>query len=214
MSEQIFREVDEELREENLLLLWRRFGSYVVAAAVTVVAVTAASVGWKEYRAAQFRSWGSSFSEAMALGGQEDPASAAAAFAEIAEDTGDGYPTLARLQEAALLTRGGNYSAALAVYKDLSETAIDQRFRDLAVILAAYLELDTTDLVELEDRLAPLTSDNNPWHYSAIELTSFIAVQAGNLQRARDIFEKLSEDVQAPAGVRRRARDMLAILGD
>jgi hypothetical protein len=96
----------------------------------------------------------------------------------------------------------------------LSETAIDQRFRDLAVILAAYLELDTTDLVELEDRLAPLTSDNNPWHYSAIELTSFIAVQTGNLQRARDIFEKLSEDAQAPAGVRRRARDMLAILSD
>ena len=213
MSEGIFREVDEELREENLLRLWRRFGPYVVGTAVAVIVVTASSVGWKEYRASQLQAWGSSFSEAMSLGGQEDPASAAAAFAIITEDSGDGYPTLSRLQEAALVARSGDTSAALIIYNDLSETAIDQRFRDLAVILAAYLELDTLDSADLERRLAPLTADNNPWRYSAIELTAFIAVRTEDLQRARDIFAKLSEDVQAPAGVRSRARDMLAIIG-
>ena len=83
MSEEIFREVDEELREENLLRLWRRFGPYVVAVAVAVIAVTASSVGWKEYRASQLQAWGSSFSEAMALGGLESPASAAAAFVKV-----------------------------------------------------------------------------------------------------------------------------------
>ena len=96
----------------------------------------------------------------------------------------------------------------------MSETAIDQRFRDLAVILAGYLDLDTADPAELEARMAPLTADNSPWHYSAIELTAFIAVRTEDLQRARDIFTKLSEDAAAPAGVRSRARDMLAIIGD
>ncbi len=214
MSEEIFREVDEELREENLLRLWRRFGPYVVVTAVAVVVVTASSVGWKEYRTSQLRAWGSSFSEAMSLGGQEDPASAAAAFAKITKEAGEGYPTLSRLQEAALLARSGDTSGALAIYNDLSETAIDQRFRELAVVLAGYLDLDTHDPVELEARLAPLTADNNPWHYSAIELTAFIAVRTEDLQRARDIFTKLSEDAQAPAGVRSRARDMLAVIGD
>ncbi len=214
MSDEIFREVDEELREDNLLRMWRRFGPYVVGVVVTVIVVTASSVGWKEYRASQLQAWGSSFSEAMTLGGQESPASAAAAFAIIAEESGDGYPTLSRLQEAALLVRSGDTPAALVIYNDLSETAIDQRFRDLAVILAGYLELDTRDPVELEARLAPLTADNSPWHYSAIELTAFIAVRTGDLQRARDIFTKLSGDAEAPSGVRSRARDMLAIIGD
>jgi hypothetical protein len=214
VSEEIFREVDEELREDNLLRMWRRFGPYVVGVVVTVIVVTASSVGWKEYRASQLQAWGSSFSEAMTLGGQESPASAAAAFAIIAEESGDGYPTLSRLQEAALLARSGDTPAALVIYNDLSETAIDQRFRDLAVILAGYLELDTRDPVELEARLAPLTADNSPWHYSAIELTAFIAVRTGDLQRARDIFTKLSGDAEAPSGVRSRARDMLAIIGD
>ena len=213
MSEEIFREVDEELREENLLRLWRRFWPYVAGAAVTVVVVVASSVGWKEYRSSQIRAWGSSFSEAMTLSGQEDPASAATAFAIIAEEAGDGYPTLSRLQEAALLARSGNILAALAIYHDLSESAIDQRFRDLAVIMAGYLELDSSDPVELEARLAPLTADNNSWHYSAIELTAFIAVRTRDLQRARDIFTKLLEDAKSPNGVRSRARDMLVIIG-
>ena len=47
MSEEtIFREVDEELRSDRIRELWRRFGPWVIAAAVLVVLAVAANEGW------------------------------------------------------------------------------------------------------------------------------------------------------------------------
>lgn len=211
MSE-ILREIDEELRKENLIRLWRRYGLYMIGAVVGVVVLTAAVTGWREYRTVQHEAWGESFFAAMNMSSEEDYESAAIVFAEIAEDSGAGYATLARLQEAALLARQDDVPGAVAIYEDLADSAVDQIFRDLAVLLASYYTLDTSDPDELKRRLGPLTSDDNPWRYSAIELTGFLAARTGDVNLQREIFTRLSEDSQAPSGVRARAADMLVIL--
>ncbi len=213
MSE-IFREIDEELRQENLIRLWRRYRRYVIGGVAAIIVLTAAVTGWREYRAAQHEAWGEEFAAAMNLTSMENYGSAADAFARLGEDSGAGYATLARFQEAALLAQQGDISGAMAVYEDLADTAFDQAFRTLAVLMASYYALDTADPAELTERLGPLTSDDNPWRYSAIELTGFLAGRMGDTSREREIFTRLSEDAQAPSGVRARAADMLVILGD
>ena len=51
----IFREIDEELRRENLLKLWSRYGKYVIAVAVLAVLIAGSVVAWREHQA---RDWG------------------------------------------------------------------------------------------------------------------------------------------------------------
>ena len=47
MSEDtIFREVDEELRRDRMQNAWRRYGPYVIGAAVLIVLIVAANEGW------------------------------------------------------------------------------------------------------------------------------------------------------------------------
>src|SRR5690606_13983382 len=45
-QDNIFREIDEELRSDRMRSLWRRFAPYVIGAAVGVVVLVAANEGW------------------------------------------------------------------------------------------------------------------------------------------------------------------------
>ena len=47
----IFREVDEDIRQERYLKIWKRYGRYVAGAATLVVLTTAAYVAWRDYDA-------------------------------------------------------------------------------------------------------------------------------------------------------------------
>src|ERR1700756_294472 len=101
MSE-IFREIDEELRRDNLGKLWARYGAYVIGLAVVLVVATAAVVGWREYQVRQSRAQSVRYAAAMALAQKNELAQAADAFALLAREGSGGPAMLARFQEAAL----------------------------------------------------------------------------------------------------------------
>src|SRR5690606_20556257 len=48
-QDNIFREIDEELRSDRMRALWRRFGPFVIGAAVAIVVLVAANEGWSWY---------------------------------------------------------------------------------------------------------------------------------------------------------------------
>ena len=57
----IFQEVDEDLRRDRATALWRRYGKYVVAAAVVLVLATAGWSGYRHYRDQQRQEAGVKF---------------------------------------------------------------------------------------------------------------------------------------------------------
>src|SRR5690606_40195086 len=48
--DEFIREVDEAVRQEQWLKLWKQYGNYVVAAALAVVIGTAAGVAWRTWQ--------------------------------------------------------------------------------------------------------------------------------------------------------------------
>ncbi len=209
----IFREVDEDLRREHYEKLWRRYGNYVIGAAVAAVVVTAAIVGWRDYQTRQRLTQGDSFARAVTLATAGQRRAAADAFESLAEEAHPGYATLARFNVAALRAERGDLAGAVAIYDELAETAVNETLRSLAVILSVSYSLENADPAELSERLAPLTAEDNPWRYSALELTALLSGRTGDKERERDIFTRLFEDPGAPAGIRARASEMLKILG-
>ncbi len=61
-------------------------------------------------------------------------------------------------------------------------------------------------------RLQPLAADSQPFRSSARELLALIALGEGDTAAARDLYTKISDDREAPAGLRQRATQMLAAL--
>ena len=116
----IFEEVDEELKEENFKKLWDRFGRYIVAAVVLIVAGTAAHVGWRSYTLDRQEAFSERFEAAINFESQNKNADAAAVLTVLAEEASDGYAMLARFREAAARRAEGDTAAAIDIYDALA----------------------------------------------------------------------------------------------
>ncbi len=213
--DEFIREVREDVRRDRALELWRKYGKYAIGFVLAAIIAAAAVVGWRDYQQAQRAKHGMIYAEALDLVREGQTGAAIAAFNNLAVDAGRGYAELARLQQAALLARDGNGAGAAAIYEQLaSDTGADRMFRDLALILLALNTADTADPAELSRRLEPLTAKDNPWRFSALEVTALLAQNSGDKARAEEIFKSLADDVTAPRQVRARASAMLASLGE
>ena len=208
----IFREIDEELRRDNFLKLWQRYGKYVIVAAVVLIAATAVAAGWREYRLRQRQAEGVRYEAALALASEGKDKEAAGAFAAIAQDASAGRAVLARFEEAALRAKSGDPAGAMALYQAIADDGgTIPAYRDLATLLLARLELDKNPKDAIA-RLAPLTDDKNPWHASALGLTAIAALDQGDTAKARATYQRLADDLTAPQGARARAAEMVTAL--
>ena len=214
MSDELIREVDEDLRKERYQKLWNAYGKYAVGAAVVVFAITAGIVGWREYQTNQQLEHGARFAAAQKLIADGNLQQGADAFAALARSAGTGYRSLALLQEAAARGRDGDRIAAVMVYDRVAaDGAFDPRLRDVARLLAVLQLVNSAETADLADRLSRLTAADNPFRHSARELNALIQVKSGDTAAAKNSYTELADDATAPAGVRARAAEMLAALG-
>jgi len=210
----IFKEVDEELREERLTKIWKRIGPYVIGILSGTIIITSAVIGYREYDETQRQNWGVQFAEAMNLSEEGNWQESLDLYETLTEKTNLGYKTLSLFQAASLYAKNGNKEKALEIYQSLESKALDENFRDLATLMLIYLQFDNADPEILEKRIEKLASKGNPWYYNAVELKGFLFAKQKNKEKQIEIFNILSKDNKAPEGVRTRANDMLAILGE
>ena len=208
----IFREIDEELRRDNLLKLWSRYGRYVVAAVVVVVLVAGSVVAWRDHQLSERRAQSTRYAGALALAGDGKTADAAKVFGAIARE-GGGFGLLASLEEAGLLAQSGNRKGAVAAYDRIAAApGVAPVFRSLAVLLSVMQGMQTGDLRAAIRRLAPLTTAGDPWRPSALELTAIARLDAGDRKGALGLYKNLADDLSAPPSLRARAAEMAAAL--
>ncbi len=210
----IFKEVDEDLKRDQALELWRKYGRYVVAFALAVVLGTAGVVGWNNYREHQREADGNTYAQAFQLVGRGDKAAASAAMADIAAH-GGAYRILAQLQGAALKLDAGDKAGAIAIYDQIAgDSSADQAFRDLATLLSALASVDTGDGAAINKKLEPLLAEGSSFRPSAMEIQGLVALKSGNATLARQTFQKLADDITAPPGLRQRATQILTWIGE
>ncbi|MEX2643572.1 MAG: tetratricopeptide repeat protein [Acetobacterales bacterium] len=210
----IFREVDQELKQERYALLWKKYGHYVLGLAVVLVLGVAGYQGWDWYRSSVRMSESARFVEAMELvveGRQQD---ALGRFEALAADSSTGYEVLARFRAASLRRQAGDGAGALSVYEEIvADESVDDIYRQLANLLIALDTLDEAEPAALQERLEPLARPGAPWRHTAREALAALALRRGNAEDAAGLYRELSDDGEAPQGIRARAAEMLAIIG-
>jgi hypothetical protein len=207
------REIDEELRREQLLKLWEKYGTHLVAAAVLVVLGVLAFKYYEQRRLAAAEAAGDRFAMAARATAQDKAADAHKSLQEIAASGPASYAVLARLRLAAADREAGKTEQALQAFESIaSQSGVDALLADYARLQAAMLRLDAAGWTEMQNRLNPLVADGNTWRFSARELLALAAQKAGRSEDARSEFQKLAGDRDAPPSIGERARVMLAML--
>jgi hypothetical protein len=209
---EIFDEVDEEVRREQLKKLWDKYSIYIIAAAILVVAAVGGWRGYQYLEAKKAAEAGAAFDAAVDLSEQNKHAEAEAAFGKLATTAPSGYRMLARLREAAeVATR--DPQAGAKMYDDIAvDRSVRSAEQDLARIRAAGLLLETASYSSMLQRLETAAQPDATFRHTARELLALSAWRTNDTAAARHWLDMIANDGETPSASRSRAEALQALL--
>jgi hypothetical protein len=208
----IFQEVDEEVRREQLKRLWERYGTYIIAACILVIVAVGGWRGYQWWQAKRAAEAGAAFEQAVTLAESGKRQESEAAFAKLATDGTAGYRLLARLREAAELGQADRAAAVKAYDEIAADKSIGTVMQDLAALRSGFLVVDSSSYGELRARLEPLTGPERVFRHSARELLALSAWKEGDIAAARKWTDMITADPQTPAAARSRAEVLSEVI--
>jgi hypothetical protein len=209
---ELFDEVDEEVRREQLKKLWDKYSIYFIALMVLIVAAVGGWRGYQYLEAKKAAEAGAAFEKAVELSEQNKHAEAEAAFTELAAKAPWGYRTLARLRAAAE-AGARDPKAAVKMYDDIAaDSSAGAEQQALAKLRAAGLLIDTAGYTEIRQRLEASAAAGSIFRHSAREMLALSAWRNGDEAAARKWLDAIAEDGETPPGLRSRAEALQALL--
>lgn len=214
MSDDSFvREVDDELRQDQIKGLWSRYGFVIIAMALLVVVGTASYRGWEYWRAHQAAKTGDAYLAAVELSKSGKQNEAVAAFDALVKSGSGQYPALAQLRMATETLGSGNKPGAMAAFDVIAaDTSFDAAFRSVAALRAALIAVDIESYDQVKIRLEPMAGAGAPYRSIAREALGLSAYKTGANDDAAKWFRQIADDANAIGNVRQRASLMLDLL--
>lgn len=208
------REVDDELRRDQLVGFGRRWGILVGAGIVAALVAFAGFLFWQHHRGQVAEQRSEQLSQAYQATGDKQYVKAAPTLATLAADGGDGYRALATFTQADILLQKGDIKGAAAKFAEVArDDGLARPFRDLALIRQTAVEFDTLKPNVVVERLRPLTAKDSPWLGSAGELVAAAYLAEGRRDLAGRLFGQIAQSNDVPPTLRQRSVQMAGVLG-
>lgn len=211
MSE-LFNEVDEDVRREQLKKLWDKYSIYIVACALLIIAAVGGWRGYQYVEAKKAAEAGVAFDKAVELSEANKHSEAEAAFNSLAATAPSGYRLLARLRAAGEVA-SHDPKAAAKLYDDIAaDRSVGALNQELARVRGAGLLLETSTYSDMLARLEPAAAPGASFRHSARELLALSAWRANDTTAARKWLDMIANDGETPPGLRSRAEALQALL--
>jgi hypothetical protein len=166
---ELFDEVDEEVRRDQLKKLWDQYSIYIIAMALLIIAGVGGWRGYQYLEAKKAAEAGAAFDKAAELSDQNKHAEAEAAFADLASKAPSGYRILARLRTATEAASRDPQAAAKIFDEIAADRSVGAVEQDLARIRAAQLLLESSTYPNMLQRLEPATAPTSTFRHTARE---------------------------------------------
>lgn len=214
-NETFYREVDEELRRDQMRSYWQRYGKLAILGVVLVLAAIAGVIWWKNQQQVEAGKRGEQLIAAFDdIAGGGNKAAAAGKLDTLAKSDAAGYRAAAILTKADLAVEANDLNGAATLFRQVSQDqGVDALYRDLALVRLTHVEYDKLQPQAVIDRLKPLAVSGNAWFGSAGEMVAIAYLRLNKPQDAARIFAALAKDKNVPASVRSRAMQMAGSLG-
>jgi hypothetical protein len=205
-DEAFLREVDEELRRDQIVGVWTQHGRLIVAAMIAGLVLFAAILGWQYWSRSAAEKQAVTLQTAYDSLAANKPADAKAPLAELGTSGAPGYSAVARLTQANQLFTSGKTKEAAAQFGSVAgDTKVGKPIRDYALIRQTNIEFDTLAPQVVIDRLKPLAVKESAWLGSAGEMVAMAYLRLNKPNEARAMFKTIAETDSVPESIRQRA---------
>ena len=213
-NEAFLREVDDELRRDQLTTFWERWGVWLIVGIVAALALFGGYLYWQHHQAQVAGADGEKLQAAYDSLGANQPAQAAKPLAELAGSSRNGYRAAALFTQADVLLQKNDYRGAAAKFAAVAgDASLPAPFRDLALIRQTAAEFDTLKPQVVIERLRPLAVAENPWFGSAGEMVAIAYLRSNRRDLAVSLFSQIARADGVPDSIRQRAVQMAGAMG-
>ncbi len=209
-NDSFIREVNEELRSDQVRNAWKRYSRIIIGVAALIVVGTAGHRLWDHWDTTQASGAGDQFLAALKLADEGKRDEAEAALQALEKDGYGAYDILARFRGASVLAEKGDPAAAITSFKAIGDDqSVPDAVRNAARVRAAWLMVDTGTYEQVSAEVEAMATPANAMRHAAREALGLAAYKAGDMVRAREWFEQITEDAETPRNTSARAQMML-----
>lgn len=202
-TDSFIQEVTEEVRQDQMFALWKKWGPFVVGAVIVIVA---AAAGWTWWQVSQQKAAEENGARLLAVGEND-----AAGFDKLAGSIDGPARLIAELSAAAALADKGETAAAATRYAAIAGRGeLAPEYRDFARLMAVRLGAKGIDADAMIEQVA---RGDGPYRLLALELRAVRQIRAGETTKAHATLNKIIRDTDATSGLRDRARLLLRATG-
>ena len=213
-NEAFLREVDEELRRDELRNFWQRWGKWLLALVIVALLALAGWLYWQQRQQQEAGVDAEKLNAALDQLARNQPDAATPALKQLSTSDRDGYRAAAKLALADIAMQKGDLKSAATQYGALAaDEALGKPFRDLALIRQTAAEFDTLPPQTVVKRLEPLAQKGSPWFGSAGEMVAISYMRMNRHADAGKLFAAIGQDQDVPPSLRSRAVQMAGLLG-
>lgn len=209
----LIREVNDELKQDKLHEIWKKYGNYIIAFVVLLIGATATIEGYKSWKSSVEAKEAKEFVSAISDADNLEMDAAITSFEKISNSARTDFKDLAKLQIANIYLKNSKIEEAITVLEEIyNDKSVDNTLRNVAAIKLVSHTIDTADADEIRKMLEPMTIDTNSFRYAAKEMLALLELREGNLEGSKAIYEELTSDTLVAAGIKKRADEMLALI--
>ena len=213
-AESFAREVDENLRRDQMQDAAKRYGSWIAAAVILFLAAVGGYLYWQNHQAKQAAAQSEALSAALDRVTAGNVKGAAEDLVPLSESSNEMVRASALLGRASLALRQSDRKTASDLFKQVAaDDDLPQPFRDLATVRGTAVDYDMIKPDEVIARLAPLSQPGNSFFGSAGEMTAIAMLAKGDKAGAGALFARIAADKQVPESIRSRAVQIAGSLG-
>lgn len=206
MTDEVMREIDQDIRNEKMRKLWKRYRGMILGTVVALVVITAGSSVYGDYQSKKA-------GEAMLAldagiqqlqdGNAED---AAGKFKALAKRSSGELNDIARLWQARAQAHAGDAKATLATLNDLAAKPASKSlvWRDMACLRLMAAGADAPAACDAKQD-SPLRAQRLEWRAATLW-------EQGKNDEARALLKTVADDETIALPQRERARTLMRAL--
>jgi hypothetical protein len=214
INETFVREVDENLRRDQLRDFFKAHGSLLAAGIILFLVASGGLIWWHQHQIQKAEGQVEELSAVFTDIGAGKIAQSQQKLDQLSESGSKGVRGSARFARAALALEQGDTKTAIATYKAIAaDKGLPAPYRDAALIRQTALEFDQLQPQDVIARLQPLAKPGEPWFGSAGAMTALALAKQGKRGEAGQLFARIAKDNTVPGSIRSRATQLAASFG-